>query len=210
MQKDELKGGKSDKISLEDISKKHNVNLDSIKDQIKIGKKIELEHVNDDKLAEEIAKDHLYEIPDYYTRLEKMEKDAKKDLKLESKRFMALAGIKEGDNKFLNNESFSESNNATLYPEGWKEIDGIFMGPNRITQEKLDAVTKAIEKENAEGKIIKESMGDITPDEWANMFQSKNKSIEENKKDNDDFIVFELDKKDFEPGQDDNKLYKLG
>lgn len=171
MQKDELKGGKSDKISLEDIAKKHDVSLDSIKDQIKIGKKIEMEHVDDAKLAEEIAKDHLQEIPDYYTRLEKMEKEAKKDLKLESKRFMALAGIKEGDKKFLSNESYQEN------------------------------ITKG---------ILKESMGDITPDEWANMFQNKNKSIEENKKDNDDFIVFELEQKDFKPGQDDGELYKLG
>lgn len=33
---------------------------------------------------------------------------------------------------------------------------------------------------------------------------------EENKKDNDDFIVFELDQKEFEPGHDDDTLYKLG
>jgi histidyl-tRNA synthetase len=36
--------------------------------------------------------------------------EAKKELSTESKRFMALAGIKEGDKKFLKNESFSENN----------------------------------------------------------------------------------------------------
>ena len=62
---------------------------------------------------------------------------------------MALAGIKEGDKKFLTNESFSNE---------------------KVT--------------------LNES--------------------EENKKDNEDFIVFELDHKNFQPGKDDETLYKLG
>jgi len=107
---DKIKGGKADKLSVKDIAKKHNVSVESIESQIEIGKKIEMEHVDDIKLAEEISMDHLEEIPDYYTRLKKMEKEAKKELSTESKRFMALAGIKEGDKKFLKNESFSESN----------------------------------------------------------------------------------------------------
>jgi len=52
--------------------------MESIKQQIEKGKKIELEHTNDEKMAEEIAMDHLTEIPDYYDRLNKMEKDAEK------------------------------------------------------------------------------------------------------------------------------------
>ena len=107
---DKIKGGKADKLSIEDIAKKHDVSVESIKGQIDMGKKIEMEHVDDIKLAEEISMDHLEEIPDYYTRLKKMEKEAKKELSTESKRFMALAGIKEGDKKFLKNESFSENN----------------------------------------------------------------------------------------------------
>lgn len=109
MSKDKIKGGKADKLSVEDIAKKHEVSIESIKSQIKIGKKIEMEHVDDSDLAKEIAMDHLEEIPDYYTRLKKMEKEAKKELNTESKRYMALAGIKEGDKKFLTNESFQEN-----------------------------------------------------------------------------------------------------
>jgi hypothetical protein len=45
-------------------------------EQLKMGIKIEFEHTTDSKIAERIAKDHLSEIPDYYTRLEKMEKEA--------------------------------------------------------------------------------------------------------------------------------------
>lgn len=77
--RDLIDGGKADKLSVDDIAKKHKVSVESIKQQIEKGKKIELEHTNNDEKAEEIAMDHLEEIPDYYDRLEKMEKDAKKE-----------------------------------------------------------------------------------------------------------------------------------
>lgn len=109
MEKNHLKGGKADKLSAEDIAKKHKVSVDKIEKQIDMGEKVEKEHVKDEELAGEIALDHLEEIPDYYTRLDKMEKEAKKDLNLEAKRFMALTGIKEGDKKFLTNESFQQT-----------------------------------------------------------------------------------------------------
>jgi hypothetical protein len=42
--------------------------------QLAMGKKIEMEHTNNPKVAERIAKDHLDEFPnDYYTELKKME-----------------------------------------------------------------------------------------------------------------------------------------
>lgn len=46
--------------------------------QLKIGVQVELEHTSNSKIAERIALDHLAEIPDYYTRLLKMEVDARK------------------------------------------------------------------------------------------------------------------------------------
>lgn len=109
MKKDYIKGGKADKLSVEDIAKKHDVSVEKIEAQIDMGKKVEMEHVKDVKLAREIAMDHLEEIPDYYTRLKNMEKEAKKELSLEARRFMSLAGIKESDKKFLTNESFQEN-----------------------------------------------------------------------------------------------------
>lgn len=44
--------------------------------ELEMGIKVEMEHTTNKKLAERIAKDHLSEIPDYYTRLKKMEKEA--------------------------------------------------------------------------------------------------------------------------------------
>jgi len=45
-------------------------------DQLDMGIEVEMEHTTDPKIAKRIALDHLSEIPDYYTRLAKMESDA--------------------------------------------------------------------------------------------------------------------------------------
>ena len=46
-------------------------------EQLAMGIEIEFEHTNDQEIAKQIALDHLAEIPDYYTRLKKMEDEAK-------------------------------------------------------------------------------------------------------------------------------------
>jgi energy-coupling factor transporter ATP-binding protein EcfA2 len=49
--------------------------------QLAIGERVELEHTKDPAVARRIAEDHLREIPDYYTRLVKMESKAKRSAK---------------------------------------------------------------------------------------------------------------------------------
>ena len=84
-----IKGGKADKMTAKDIAKKFNVSVDKIETQIKKGIEIEKEHTNDIEKATEIAMDHISEFPDYYDRIEKMEKDAKKKWEVsESKTFI--------------------------------------------------------------------------------------------------------------------------
>lgn len=46
-------------------------------EQLEMGMWIEMEHTDDPKIAEKIVKDHLAEIPDYYTRLVKMESEVR-------------------------------------------------------------------------------------------------------------------------------------
>lgn len=58
-------------LSAEEIAQKHGVSLDTIKDQIAKGIKVEHEHATSDQTAEEIARDHLGERPDYYEKLDK-------------------------------------------------------------------------------------------------------------------------------------------
>jgi len=68
--KDGLKGGKADgkPIIKYDLQ------------QLLMGIEVELEHTNNKMRALEISTDHLEEFPDYYTRLEKMEKEAEKEI----------------------------------------------------------------------------------------------------------------------------------
>ena len=60
--------------SFDAIRKKHRVSYARLKIQLSKGIKIELEHTGDVALAREIALDHLNEFPDYYDRLENVEK----------------------------------------------------------------------------------------------------------------------------------------
>lgn len=46
--------------------------------QVKMGIKVEREHIKDDDTAKKIVLDHLAEIPNYYNLLEEMERGAKK------------------------------------------------------------------------------------------------------------------------------------
>jgi len=76
MSENSLKGGNADKYTPQSIAKLHNVPVESILYQIAMGIKVELEHTNDKEKARKVAMDHLVEIPDYYDRLKKMEKEA--------------------------------------------------------------------------------------------------------------------------------------
>ncbi len=64
--------------TVEEIAKKHRLNVSFIQKQLEMGEPIEHEHTKNHELSREIALQHLDEIPDYYTRLKKMEADAKK------------------------------------------------------------------------------------------------------------------------------------
>ena len=78
LEKNTIKGGKSDDLSVEDIAKKFNVSVSKIKQQLQLGIKVESEHTDDKEKQREIAMDHLVEIPDYYDRLKKMEDQGEK------------------------------------------------------------------------------------------------------------------------------------
>jgi hypothetical protein len=81
---EKIKGGKADKLTPEDLAKKHSVSVDSIKKEIQVGIKIEMEHTDSKEMAKEIVMDHLSEFPDYYSNkkygLKASEKGLEKDL----------------------------------------------------------------------------------------------------------------------------------
>lgn len=65
--------------SFKKFFKKVNQKIQYDPKQVSIGIKIEKEHTNDPKVAETIAKQHLAEDPQYYTKLKKMEKGFKNE-----------------------------------------------------------------------------------------------------------------------------------
>ena len=74
MVKKYLEGGKSAGMSLSEVAKLHNMNADQLRPQLQKGIKHELEHTDKITEARRIALDHLVEFPDYYDRLDKIEK----------------------------------------------------------------------------------------------------------------------------------------
>ncbi len=93
-----IKGGNADHKSLIHIAKKHDAKgyyhidnmVQSLKRQLEMGIKIEMEHTDNENTAKEIAMDHLWEDPTYYTKLKRMEKkdtteNIDKDLKGDQK-----------------------------------------------------------------------------------------------------------------------------
>ena len=67
-------------MSLEDIAKKHNVDVSELQKELEKGSKVELEHTAKDidnptekeiEAAKKVAMDHLVEDPKYYTKLSK-------------------------------------------------------------------------------------------------------------------------------------------
>lgn len=85
IKEDLIKGGMSDGMSLEDIAAKHNVDLAEISKQFERGLKVEKEHTDDENIAKEIAMDHIFEDPNYYDKLDKMENGGTEQIKKEFK-----------------------------------------------------------------------------------------------------------------------------
>lgn len=74
-----MKGGLADGKTVADIAKKHDVDASHIEKQLAMGSKVELEHTDSEKAAREVAMDHLWEDPSYYTKLKKVEDDPEEE-----------------------------------------------------------------------------------------------------------------------------------
>ncbi len=81
VKEEKLEGGLSDNKTLKDIAKKHDKKgyyhiddmVSSLKKELNMGIKTEMEHTKDKTKAKEIAMDHLWEDPSYYSKLKKVE-----------------------------------------------------------------------------------------------------------------------------------------
>ncbi len=113
--------------TVEQIAKKHRLDVSFIQKQLDMGEPIEHEHTKDHDLARDIALQHLDEIPDYYTRLKKMEADAKKH----HKKFKDVKEeTKSGDENlrdWFKKSSGRDPKTGKKVP-GWRQIGGPFAG----------------------------------------------------------------------------------
>ena len=73
VKEDKIPGGLSGGMKLTDIAKKYGISVDMLVAEFKKGIGVEMEHTTDREVAKEIALDHLFEDPKYYTKLSKIE-----------------------------------------------------------------------------------------------------------------------------------------
>jgi hypothetical protein len=106
--------------TVEAIAKKHRMEVSDIQKQLDMGIPIEHEHTKDKTLATYISLQHLDEIPDYYTRLKKMEASAKKEHKKFKDVKEATDGIKAKDYKGRLDKWFDDG--------GWVQTGGKYDG----------------------------------------------------------------------------------
>lgn len=157
-----MKIGKHNKISDSKFDKK----------ELRIGIKIEMEHTDDEEVAKDIAKDHLSEIPNYYTRLAKMEKEGKKMKKAllerieksRSHKYIKREGIK-GKYKYVYPGEGGGKKPGIKYPDSndlrdkekkndyWEGVSGSYKEAMRMT--KQDLVESLSEKEGDKDKFSK-------------------------------------------------------
>lgn len=76
----ELPVGKLAKgMNLSQVAAHHGLSAENLKSELNDGIKTELEHTDDPAIARAIALDHLYEDPEYYTKLKQIEKPKTKE-----------------------------------------------------------------------------------------------------------------------------------
>lgn len=70
---DNIPGGLAKGMTLNDIAEKHGMSVDMLIGEFKKGIQTEMEHTTDREMAKEITMDHLFEDPQYYTKLATVE-----------------------------------------------------------------------------------------------------------------------------------------
>lgn len=78
-------GGLAYGLTLKDIARKHQVPIKFLKEQLKMGIIVEYEHTSDPTISKKIALDHLFEMPNYYTLLARMEENPTLQIPVHSK-----------------------------------------------------------------------------------------------------------------------------
>jgi hypothetical protein len=102
MKEEKIPGGLAKGMTLADIAKHHKLPLKSLQSKLEQGIKTEMEHTTDKSIAREIAMDHIYEDPNYYSKLKKIETEGTCGYTMGAETGKELGtpgGLEEGDKK---------------------------------------------------------------------------------------------------------------
>jgi hypothetical protein len=171
-----MKEGFKGHKSVEEIAKKHKVSPSVIQKQLEMGMKVEHEHTTDNDQAMDIALQHLDEIPNYYSKLKKMEK-VKEDTEIldaEGNLFATVIDIIKGsDDKF---KGFTQP----ITEDAVKELENGLKKLDNTSYDSIDKLMRRImEKHNMSAKDLHNAFvtrHDKTPDEWIKNLSEETKS----------------------------------
>ena len=107
-------------MSPEEIAKKHKISVAALEPELKLGIKVEHEHTGDKRMARMIALQHLEELPDYYSRLKKVE-SKKSTVKEET-----ASGDEDLGDWFRKSSGIDPKTGRKV--RGWRQIGGPFAG----------------------------------------------------------------------------------
>ena len=138
----EVKEGFKGHKSVEEIAKKHKVSPSVIQKQLEMGMKVEHEHTTDNDQAMDIALQHLDEVPNYYSKLKKVEKVKEEWTELHDANGNTFAHvvdiIKGSDYKF---KSFTQPVSEKCW-DGYKQLGmkkkGEKVVPNCVKEDTID------------------------------------------------------------------------
>ena len=115
-EENKLKGGKGDKLTADQVNYH----------EFTKGWKHELEHTDDIEKAKEIALDHLEEDPNYYTRLDMIEYQAKKAKKEAAPKEVSKTNLKDKENQMTSPKGVKkEKSNVGRKKEKAKKVTGV-------------------------------------------------------------------------------------
>jgi hypothetical protein len=154
--KNKVIGGLADNLPVQDIAKKHQVPVNVINDEIKAGVKVEMEHTSDKNVAYEIAKDHIFEDPKYYTKLKKMEEATNESTKKVIKKFLR----EDVDLKVVDENP--ESINVLVNYNG-REAGLIVVSPSPTKKDVIEITGIKFKKEYEELHIISQAVNELWP-----------------------------------------------
>jgi hypothetical protein len=192
---DAIPGGLAKGMSINDIAKKHNVNVSDLVDEFKKGIKVEMEHTTDVKVAKEISLDHLFEDPKYYTKLSSVETPTsiKESNSKEISDIAALTSTRsDAVQKFIDNNKLNAIKLFKYLKSGKLKdrmdfITALSGTPGNKIQKQIISKFQMSEslKEEAEGAYYKPKLADIIKNSY---------HILKNLNDNDDLEAWVQDK----------------